>query len=267
MADPVVALTPLYDALSEDYDRFVNWEDRLAHELPFLVERLQSVGARRILDAACGTGRHAVALAQRGFELVGADVSLPMIERARDNVADAGVEIPFYQAGFGQLAALDLDPFDAVLCLGNSLPHVLTVPDLQRTLSDFAAVLRRGGLLLIQNRNFDAVLAGRDRWMGPEGVREAGREWLFVRFYDFNLDGTITFNMLRLRRQGDADWDQQPESTLLYPWSEPELAVLLQRAGFANLRLSGDMSGGPFEPESSGNLIIAATRQRLKEDA
>jgi ubiquinone/menaquinone biosynthesis C-methylase UbiE len=68
---------PLYDALSDDYDRFVNWENRLAYEMPFIERTLREVDARRVLDVACGTGMHAIQLARRGYKVVGADPSVP----------------------------------------------------------------------------------------------------------------------------------------------------------------------------------------------
>jgi len=95
---------PLYDALSEDYDRFVNWENRLACEMPFIERILREADARRVIDIACGTGLHAIELARRGYEVVGADLSSPMIERARENVITAGVEARFVVAGFSELA-------------------------------------------------------------------------------------------------------------------------------------------------------------------
>jgi glycine/sarcosine N-methyltransferase len=260
--EPAV-ITPFYDALSEDYDRFVNWEDRLAHELPFIERHLAAVGAARVLDTACGTGRHAIALARRGYNVAGADLSAPMIEQARHNAAAGGADLSFFVAGFGDLAPLPGAPFDALLCLGNSLPHVLTVADLEHTLADFAAALRPGGLLLIQNRNLDAVVAAQDRWMGPEAHHEPGREWLFFRFYDFNPDGTLTFNMVRLQRPEGGRWQQQVGSTLLYPWSSTELVAFLGAAGFRDLRLYGDMGGDPFDPATSGNLIIEAIRHEV----
>ena len=118
-----------YDAFSSDYDRFVNWPGRLAAELPFLQQQLRAAGAQRVLDAACGTGMHAVALAQNGFNLAGADLSSGMVERARANAAAANVSVAFAAVGFGQLAGAfrgsEIFPFDALLCLGNSLPHLL----------------------------------------------------------------------------------------------------------------------------------------------
>ena len=147
-----------------------------------------------------------------------------------------------------------------MLCLGNSLPHALCVEDLSEALADFAAVLRLGGLLLIQNRNFDAVLAHHERFMGPEAHREGDREWLFVRFYDLNLDGTINFNMIILHRDAKGRWSQQVEATELRPLIYSELIASLTAAGFTGIVCYGDMQGAPFDPESSGNLIAVATK-------
>ena len=69
-----------YDEFSLDYDRFVDWSARLAYELPFFERLFSRYGVRRVLDAACGTGHHAIALAERGYEVVGADLSRAMIE-------------------------------------------------------------------------------------------------------------------------------------------------------------------------------------------
>jgi SAM-dependent methyltransferase len=248
---------PLYDALASDYDRFVDWPGRLAHELPFIERFFREHRVRRVLDAACGTGRHAIALAQKGYEAVGADLSPAMIEHARLGAAAAGVDVPFFTAGFGDLAALG-QTFDAILCLGNSLPHVLTDAELAAALADFAALLRPGGLLVAQNRNFDRIWARRERFMGPQVHREGDREWLFVRFYDFHAD-TLTFNMIRLQRT-PAGWSQDVEATELRPIFADQLAAALALAGLASVELYGGYDGAPFDPEVSGDLIAVAAR-------
>ena len=251
----------LYDPFSADYDRFVNWKERLAYELPFIEQQLTTSGAWCILDTACGTGMHAIALAQRGYDVTGADLSVGMIERARENAAAAvGCEARFVVAGFGDLAAGVGDGFDALLCLGNSLPHVLTADALHETLTDFAAVLRPGGLLLIQNRNFDEVLTRGERWMDPQAHREGGREWLFIRFYDFNPDGTLTFNILTLRCDQAGEWTQQIEATTLRPLLQAELLDAVAAAGFGDIGCYGDMQGAPFDSEASPNLVVTARR-------
>ena len=248
---------PLYDDFA-DYDRFVDWERRLAHELPFVERQLATAGARRVLDAACGTGQHAIALAQRGYEVTGADLSARMVERARENAVQARIGVRFVVAGFGELAAHLGGEYDAVLCLGNSLPHVLTERDLGATLVDFAAVLRPGGVLFVQMRNFDRVLALRERWMAPQSRREADREWLFMRLYDYCGDGALDFHVVTLTREGEGTWAQRVESTRLWPWRKADLARALEGAGFGEVSLFGDMRGAAFDPVESLNLVVLA---------
>ena len=261
MPERATPAVPLYDGF-DDYDRFVNWERRLAYELPFIEAQLEAVGARRVLDAACGTGRHALALAQKGYEVLGADLSAPMIERARANAGAQTTDrtLAFFVAGFGGLArsgrALDVD---ALLCLGSSLPHVLTEAHLKATLSDWHAALRPGGLLLVQNRNMDAVLAKRDRWMPVQQHVEGGREWLFVRFYDFDERG-LTFNVVTLARDEGERWAQRVDATRLVPWRRAQLVTALAEAGFDEIACYGDMVGGGYDEASSGNLVLTARR-------
>jgi len=297
----------MYDDFSADYDRFVDWPARLAVELPFIERQLQAVGARRVLDAACGTGVHAIALAQRGYQVAGADLSAGMIERARANAAAAGVGVRLVVAGFGELSATltpalslggrgggtltpalslggrgseTLTPalslggrgeealsapggFDAVLCLGNSLPHLLTPEDLAAALADFVACLRPGGLVLAQNRNFDALVARHERWMEPQSRREGQAEWLFLRFYDFEPDGLLTFNLVTLRREGVGGWSQRVTSSRLRPLVQKDLTEALCANGFAEIACWGDMRGVPFDPQASPNLVVTARRNAV----
>ena len=167
------SIVPLYETF-DAYDRFVNWDRRLAFELPFIERQLAAAGARRVLDVACGTGKHAIALAQRGYDVTGVDLSVAMIDRARANAVAERVDgVRFVVAGFGMLAERTKAGFDAVLCLGNSLPHVLTEQALEATLDDMAAVLRPGGLLFIQSRNMDAVIERQARWMPVQARQES----------------------------------------------------------------------------------------------
>jgi glycine/sarcosine N-methyltransferase len=251
----------MYDDLSSDYDHFVDWQGRLAAELPFVERQLASVQTRRVLDTACGTGKHAIALAERGYEVVGTDLSVGMVERAQANAATARMDVHFEVAGFGELGGMGLGTFDAVICLGNSLPHLLTPRDLAAALVDFAACLRPEGLLLIQNRNFDAVLANRQRWMEPQSYREGESDWLFVRFYDFGSDesdGVLTFNMLTLQREGEDVWRQKVTSTRLWPLGQRGLTAAIESAGFHRVTCWGDMQGAPFDLDHSPNLVVTA---------
>jgi len=254
----------MYDSFSSNYDRFVNWTSRLKGELPFIQQQLKIASAAKngevsILDAACGTGMHAIALAKLGFRAAGADLSAGMIQKAHLNAQADDLDVHFEAVGFGRLAdAFGEHAFDAVLCLGNSLPHLLSLSDLAAALSDFANCLKPGGLLLVQNRNFDAVLARQERWMEPQSHREGGQEWIFLRFYDFLPNGLLSFNILTLQREDQAAWTQSVVESKLYPLRQVELSQALAGAGFRDMTLYGNLAGAPFDPQTSGNLVISA---------
>jgi len=256
----------MYEVFSANYDRFVNWEDRLAYEMPFInsqISSLQSVPGQplHILDAACGTGMHAIALAGAGHQVSGADLFPQMIEKATQNASAAGVQVRFKAAGLGDLsAAFGGEQFDLVLCLGNSLPHLLSEHELIAALADFAAVLRPGGMLLIQNRNFDAVMRREDRWMEPQTLRDAEGEWIFQRFYDFLPGGLIRFNIVTLKHNADSGWQSSVSSTLLRAQLQRELEEALTSTGFNMIRAYGSMQGDAFSTETSGNLIMTARK-------
>ena len=116
-------------------------------------------------------------------------------------------------------------------------------------------------LLLIQNRNFDGVLARRDRWMGPSFHRERDDEALFVRFYDFDPDGLLTFNVVTLHRRGAGAWTQSATATRLWPQRRDELTAALEDAGFGEVTCWGDMQESPFDPQTSPNLVVTARRR------
>ncbi|HSR12985.1 MAG TPA: class I SAM-dependent methyltransferase, partial [Thermodesulfobacteriota bacterium] len=123
--------TEFYDRLAGLFDVMTDWDARLNHEMPFLVRVLKKNGAGTVLDVACGTGRHAIALAAQGYSCMGCDSSRGMIAMARENARRFGADVRFEIADFSALSAIS-ETFDAVLCLGNSLPHLLSRRDLDR---------------------------------------------------------------------------------------------------------------------------------------
>jgi len=254
----------IYDQFSENYDRFVNWEGRLELELPFLKTELSPQKRSdhnqiSVLDVACGTGQHSIALQKQGFSCSGADISKKMVEIAQKNAQTMGLIIPFKHAGFGHLtSAFENQKFDSLICLGNSLPHVLNEEEMVSTLKDFKNVLKPGGKIIIQNRNFDKIIKTKNRWMEPEAHIEDEQNWLFVRFYDFDPDGMITFNIIILHKEKGSVFQQNIISTRLWPFSYFKLVDWLNNAQFDNINLFSSLQGEVFDVDRSPNLVVTA---------
>jgi cyclopropane fatty-acyl-phospholipid synthase-like methyltransferase len=84
-------------------------------EVEFVLEELRLPPGSRILDVGCGTGRHAVELARRGYQLTGVDISSGMLAEAAKAAREAGVEVELIHADATQFTSERL--FDAAICL------------------------------------------------------------------------------------------------------------------------------------------------------
>lgn len=103
-----------FDAHAGDYDNNCFTTDT-QREIAFLLETLQLPQAASILDIGCGTGRHAVELAKRGFAVTGVDLSSGMLDQARAKAQQRGVEVRWIQS---DARTFQLDcAFDAAICL------------------------------------------------------------------------------------------------------------------------------------------------------
>jgi SAM-dependent methyltransferase len=108
------------------------------------VERLLPAPAR-VLDAGCGTGRVAVRLAERGYDVVGVDVDASMVAMAREEAPGLDWRV----ADLAGLGDLDLGPrFDLVLVAGNVVPLV-EPGTLEPVLAGLASQVADGGAVVL----------------------------------------------------------------------------------------------------------------------
>jgi SAM-dependent methyltransferase len=258
--------TAFYDALAPLFDVMTDWGARLAAEGPFLKHILSAAGAVRVLDAGCGSGGHALALARWGYEATGADASPVMIALAQRKAQAAGLHVPLLVSDLAGLPhAFTAESFDAVLCLGNSLPHLLTHEDLVSALRGMAAVMRPGGLLVLQNLNYDLRWRSQPRFFGAQGGTLDGHEVLVWRFADYDTAaGQIAFHVA-LFRKDYRDWSVEVHTTPQRPLFLAGLASALEGGGFADVQLHGRMAlpAEPFDPDRSPDLVVSAHKRAL----
>lgn len=250
-----------YDRLSMFFDVMTDWQKRLNLEMPFLQKSLDQQGARSVLDTACGTGWHAVALAQKGYQAAGCDASPQMVERARANAAQAGVKVRFEVADFSRMDRFP-ETFDAVLCLGNSLPHLLSQEELVKALRQMRGKLHGGGVLILHNLNYDMRLQKKPRFFAANGKTDA----IVWRFADYGPEFITFHTALFERKMEDAkeetiSWSVQVNSTLQRPLLQKDLDEALGRAGFGTIQHFGGLDGTSFEKEKSRDLVIVARAQ------
>ena len=246
-----------YDLLSPDFDLMVSWDKRLKNEAPFFQKLFEENKVRKILDLACGTGHHSTFFTKSGYEVTGVDLSEKMLQIAKENAKGiSGVQ--FLKAGFLDLYPKLKDRFDAVICLGNSLPHLLSKRDLKKTLQNIYNLLNPGGVFILQNRNYDKILKKKIRFMAPNIVETQDGRVVFVRLLDF-LKDKMLFNLVTFR-QKEGKWSFQTKSTLLRPILRKEIESLLSGQGFKKQKIYGDYNFSPFRSFNSEDLIAYARK-------
>ena len=183
-----VGAEEFYNRLAGAFDVMTDWPKRLALEMPFLEKTLRAHSALSVLDTACGTGWHSIALAQKGYAATGGDASPAMIESARKNAGESRLSVFFQVADFSRLEKIP-GTFDALLCLGNSLPHVLSEPALRETFRQMKSKIKPGGVIILHNLNYDLRWKKQPRFFAAEG----NAELLVWRFADYGTE-FITFH-------------------------------------------------------------------------
>lgn len=150
----------------ERWDDLIDWDKRKAGENGFFEKLLKKHGVQSVIDVSTGSGFHAVQLKQAGFDVVATDGSSTMLTKARENFRKRQLNIQSYYRDWHALDPQELGQFDAVVCLGSSLCHVFAAHERLMVLERFRALLKPGGLLIVDQRNFFAIRAGRFKASG-----------------------------------------------------------------------------------------------------
>jgi SAM-dependent methyltransferase len=128
------------------------WADRTEAEVDRAISMLKPAGTERVLDLACGIGRHSLELRRRGFEVVGVDISRDLLDMAEREAEAQGLEVSFVQADLRELAFEE--EFDLVLSLNDgAVGYFETEEENLRTFEVVARALRPGGGHLMQLPN------------------------------------------------------------------------------------------------------------------
>ena len=245
---------------SHDTDWFTNddfWETSFAYMFPdarfdAAAGELDAILAlaggtpQRVLDLACGPGRHAIAAAERGLEVIGVDRSAFLLRHARARAAEAGVEVEWVHGDMRD--PVQAPPVDLVLNLFTSFGYFEDDAENARVLENAFASLGPGGTLVLD---------------------VAGKEVLARIFLPSSADELADGLVVQRRRVAD-DWSRmENEWTFVqgeaarsfrfrhWIYSGRELAQMLARAGFEGVRLYGDFDGAPYGPEATRLVAVA----------
>lgn len=212
---------------------------------------------RTILDLGCGTGRHSVELAQRGYELVGIDLSEAMLDRARRRAASEGANATFL---LGDVRHVELGRrFDAVLSMFAVIGYQTDTTDLRATFDNVRRHLEPGGVFVFDVWYAPAVLA-----VGPSTrVKVVPTEGGEIERRAVGTLGPVervcSVRYELTRRRADGSSSTTYETHRMRYFDERELDALLAKSGLA-LRSVSAFPDVEHEPSvASWNVLVVAT--------
>jgi len=224
---------------------------QIAAEADFIEDSLAVAKGAMVLDLACGTGRHAIELTQRGYQVVGYDLSLSMLARAADEAQDRNQKLNFVQGDMREMTFEET--FDGIYSWNTSFGFF----DEDRNAQVIARVhraLRKGGqfLLDVVNRDFIGRQAPSLAWFEGEGC---------VCMDEMTIDW-ITSRMRTKRTMMMDDGRSKEIEYSIRIYSLHELGKMLHDHGFRVAEVSGRTAtpGVFFGTDSPRTLILAEKR-------
>jgi ubiquinone/menaquinone biosynthesis C-methylase UbiE len=192
-----------------------------------------------VLDSAAGYGRHALALARRGFDVTAHDRSAVLLAEAERRSGE--LELSFVQGDYRDLPFED-GSFDLVLNLFSAIGYWGDDGDLQ-ALREFRRVLRPGGRAVVETMHRDRLA----RIFRPTDWQDVGEGDLLLEAREFDqLEGVVnvTFSYRPHARE------PRTVQYAMRAYTATELVRLLRAAGFDRVEAFGGYDGSPFTLES-----------------
>jgi len=201
-----------------------------------------------ILDLPCGVGRHAIALARRGFRVTGVDRTAAFLDLARQRTPE-GVRVEWRRGDIREFDGGGV--YDAVLNLFTSIGYFEDQDENVRALAHLRRALKPGGPLLVDV-------------LGKETLSRVYRQ----KHWDELPDGTVHLadaRMVEHLSRIENRWvlirpDGSRFETMVRHWvdSAEELDGLLERAGFTDRRFFGSLTGTPYDLKAERLVVVAS---------
>ncbi|HEY3378039.1 MAG TPA: class I SAM-dependent methyltransferase, partial [Armatimonadota bacterium] len=233
----------------DDYLRLYQFPpERTDPENAFLATELAKRLApdAHVLDLACGQGRHAVALAQQGYRVVGLDYQANLLHEAARKATAQDVPLALVQGDMRRLPFVGC--FDAVVNLFSAFGYFSDVENAQ-VLAEIARSLRPGGWLLLDIANRDAMI----RQAQPRSWKRLPDDTLVISEWTWDVpSGRYTHWQLMVDARGQRSFQH---SVRVYTCTE--LTSMLQEAGFAAQALFGGFRGEALTLDAPRLICLA----------
>jgi len=247
---------------SEWFDNEAFWRDMyplmfpeecFSHALP-QIEKLLSLAkpvGKDALDLCCGPGRHSIALAKAGFRVTGVDKTEYLLDQARARAKAAGADIEWVKKDMRDFTRADA--YDIVINMYTSFGYFDDKDDDLRVLGNVAGSLKPGGVCMIDiiGKEYVAKSLPLVTWeLLPDGAK------LIQRHEIFDAWTRIRSEWILIR--GSRAKSFKFHHTI---YSGQELKDRMGQAGFADVKLYGNLDGAEYGPDAAHIIAVGRRAQ------
>ncbi|GBD88581.1 dTDP-3-amino-3,4, 6-trideoxy-alpha-D-glucopyranose [bacterium BMS3Abin03] len=234
---------------SEEYLKVYRHRDNKDAEalIELFLNNIDTDRVKNLLDMACGAGRHAVILAQKGFTVTAVDLSDNLLSVAKSSAADSGVNIDFIQSDIRDFKTDK--KFDLILNLFTSIGYFEQDEENYFILKKAYDLLAGGGFFVLDYFNKEYVEAN----LEPQTVDEFDNTRIVQNRF---ISGERVIKEITIDSNGKTN--KFVESVRMFSYDE--LIGALKKIGFKIKNVFGDFKGSKFKLESSPRIIIIASK-------
>lgn len=215
-------------------------------QLEFLSKHIHLPEGAKVLDLCCGCGRHAVELKQRGYDVIGLDLSEELLELADSRADESSQDMEFICGDMREIPFED--HFDLIVNFFTSFGYFADDYENQRVLLSIAKALKTGGKFLIDYMNPKQVVKGlvpRDEKDISDGIHVIQERWVDESLHRINKKITMI---------KDSEEMVFRESVRMY--SHGEMKSMLVKAGLNLTGTYGDFSSSEYNKDSMRMVLI-----------
>ncbi|MFA5795490.1 MAG: methyltransferase domain-containing protein [Candidatus Brocadiia bacterium] len=220
-------------------------EEKSRGEVEFLTKELALTRPMRILDLACGHGRHSNLLAEQGHEVTGVDITPGFLALARKEARRKGVEVNYLRGDMRKIAFRN--EFDRVLVLFTAFGYFDDETNF-KVLRNIARALKPGGRFVFDTINRDCLLKN----FRSCNVEQKGDDLMIGRVSFDSITGRLYNKRIIIR---DGKRKDAPFFVRLY--TVPEIKELLAKVGLKLDKLYGNWQSAPLTMDTFRMIVIA----------
>ena len=228
-------------------------------QVSFLVKNL-NLKNKKILDLACGYGRHSIALAKKGYDVTGIDYSKRFIEIAESEALKQKTRATFLA---GDIRRLNFkNKFDLVINMFNSFGYFDDESDNLLTLENIIKALKPNGRFFLDLNNTARLFLS----VAVKGKLNKKKGLLVTSRKDKLSNGLVVtvkneFDLINMSCEMIRSWKEKNKNSIsrakIRLYTFPEIKLMLESVGFRVIKVWGDLDGSPFATMSKRMMILA----------